>query len=183
MRTLLNVLLLGFAFACQGAYAEDSAVSFDGQVFLKRFEAAQPNGDKLVEFVRDGEALENWTKLIGFRYQQLPRIDNDAKKAAAAMAQVVKATNPGAPAQVMVNDQNEAILDFLILSKDAKFMEFNLFKYAKSNDGNAVVSFQFAYRFSPSSISPPEFSKSRITWINSAASYDMNQVQAAFGKK
>ncbi len=183
MRALLSSLLLGLVFVFQAAYAEDPAVVFDGQAFQQRFEATQPNGDRLVEFVREGETLENWTRLIGFRSQQLPRVDNDAKKAALGMAQVIKAVSPGAPVQLIVNDQNEAILDFLLLSKDAKFMEFNIFKYARGNDGNAVVSFQFAYRFAPSSMTPPEFAKARNAWINLAASYDMNQVQAKFAKK
>lgn len=180
MRILLA--LLSFVIAAAAAYAQDASVTFDSQVFQKRFEAAQPNGDKVIEFVRDGETVQNWTKLIGYRYQQLPRIENDAKKAAMAMAQVVRASNPSAQVQTMTKD-NEAIVDFITWSPDAKSMEFNVFKYVKSRDGNAVVSFQWAYRFSPSSISPYEFGKFRGEWLSMAASFDMSLVQTAFETK
>lgn len=182
MHKLLRVVLLGLGFVIAYAHAEDFSVTFDSQVFQKRFEATQPNGDKVIEFVRDGETMQNWTKLIGYRYQQLPRLENDAKKAALAMMQVVKTSNPSAQVQTMAKD-NEAIIDFVTWSPEAKSMEFNIFKYAKSRDGNAVVSFQWAYRFSPSSISPYEFGRFRGEWLEMVTSFDLGLVQAAFETK
>ncbi len=94
------------------AVAQDSAVTFDGEEFTKKFIGKPRNADKLTEYVRATESFENWTKLIGFRYQQLPGIQNDPKKAAIAMGQVLKAKNPNTPVRVIENDPvSEALID------------------------------------------------------------------------
>lgn len=165
----------------QSAYAEENPVVFSSESFLKKHEAAQPNGDKLIEYVRDSETVENWTKLIGYRYQQLPAIENDPRKAAAVMARIVMAKNPGTRPNVIVNKNgDEATVDFLMLAPDATYMELNIFKYAKSDDGNAVVSFQWAYRFQTSSLPPYKLIERASKWLVEVTAFDMSKVRSAF---
>jgi hypothetical protein len=166
------------------AMAQDAAITLDGEPFTKRFTGNPPHGDKLLEFVRESESFEKWTKLIGFRYQQLPRIGNDPRQTAAGMVRVIKQTNPKAQSRVLVNERaSEAILDFLTWPPDGKFMEFNVFRYVKSTDGRAVVSLQLAYRFTDASPEGAErFKQLRESWIRQAAAFDMKQVHAALDR-
>lgn len=179
MRRFAQVLLL-LVFA-QCVFAQEASITLDGEPFTKKFVGSPPNGDKLLEFVRENETFDKWTKLVGYRYQQLPVIGNDPKNAAAGMAQIVKATNPKAQSRVIVNEKtDEAILDFLTWPADQQIIEFNVFRYAKSNDGKAVVSLQLAYRFTDSSPEGIEkFKTVRDAWLKQALAFDMKNVQAA----
>lgn len=175
------VLLLLFFVRC--AFAQD-VVTLDGEPFTKKFVGSPTNGDKLLEFVRASETFDKWTKLVGYRYQQLPRIGNDPKRIAAGMAQAVKAANPQAQSRVIVNEQsNEAIVDFLTWPADGKYMEFNVFRYVKSADGKAVVSLQLAYRFTDESTEGvKKLKKVRDAWISQATAFDMKHVHAALAQ-
>lgn len=174
MLRLLGVILL-VVVGLHTAGAQTNPITFDGEAFTKKFVGKPPGGDRLVEYVREAESFERWTKLIGFRYQQMPRIDNDPMKIAPAMAQFVKAANPQAQTRVIANkEKGEALIDFLTWPPDGTYLEFNIFRYARSLDGNAVVSVQFAYRFTDrSSESVERFKQLRQSWINQAAAFDM----------
>lgn len=102
MRRCAQILLLLLVF-CQVAVAseESPTVTVDGEAFTKKFVAKFPNGDKLLEFVRNSDSFDNWTKLVGYRYQQLPGIGNDPVKYALAMGQIVMRVNPQARYQVL----------------------------------------------------------------------------------
>jgi hypothetical protein len=193
MRRIAQVLLLLLVF-CRIAVAEDvfPTVSVDGEAFTTKFVGKPPNGDKLLEFVRDSESFDKWTKLVGYRYQQLPGLGNDPIKYAAFMGQVVKQANPQANFQVLKSEQtNEAIIDFLTWPMDQKFMELNVFRFWKSKDGKAVVSLQLAYRFDPpkpartqESVNDferkgKELRERRQSWIKQAAESDAQAIEAA----
>jgi hypothetical protein len=167
--------LLVTIMGLQGVSAQTIPISLDGEHFTKKFVGKPPGGDKLVEYVRESESFQRWTKLIGFRYQQLPRIDNDPMKLAPAMAQFVRAANPQAQTRVLVlKEKGEALIDFLTWPPDASYLEFNIFRYARSLDGNAVVSVQFAHRFTDRSAESVEkFRRLRQAWIDQAAAFDM----------
>lgn len=174
LRSLWVGLLLAW-FGAQPLAAQTNAVTFDGEPFTKQFVGAPGGGDKLVEFVREAESFERWTKLIGFRYQQLPQLNNDPAQMARAMAQLVKRVNPGAQTSVVANDQTgEAILDFLTWPPNQAFMEFNVFRFARRQDGRAVVSAQFAHRFTDTSEPAVQrFRQLRQSWVQQAAAFDM----------
>lgn len=180
MRRIAVQVVLLLLFFVRTAFAQD-VVTLDGEPFTKKFVGRPANGGKVIEFVRASETFDKWTKLVGYYYQPFPRFGNDPKKIAAGMAQAVKAANPQAQFRVVVNEQsNEAIIDFLTWPADGKYMEFNVFRYVKSADGNAVVSLQLAYRFTEgSSDAVKNLKKVRDAWINQAASFDMRQVHAA----
>jgi hypothetical protein len=183
MRRIVPLILLLLFFA-QSAIAREVPLMFEGEPFTKKFIANSPNGDKLIEFVRENESFEKWTKLIGYRYQQLPGIGNDPIKAAVAMDQILKTVNPKAQSMVFVNDKtNDAIIDFLIWPSDGKLMEFNVFHFVRSNDGNAVVSLQLTYRFTDITVDGIEkFKKIRQAWITQAGAFDMKSIHDALGQ-
>ncbi|HEX4986122.1 MAG TPA: hypothetical protein VFV71_08655 [Burkholderiales bacterium] len=165
-------------------FAKDPVVTIDGEAFSKTFTAGSPSGDRLIELVREGESFGNWTKLVGFRYQQLPRIDNDPIKFAGVMAQLVKSSNPQAQSRVIVNkDETEAIVDFITWQPNAGYAEFNVFRCVRSKGGNAVVSLQFAHRLTDASAEGIEkFKRLRESWVSQAAAFDMNVVHSAFAQ-
>src|SRR5262245_47559907 len=183
MRLRASLLLL-LLFGIQFALAQGFVVSVDGEPFTKKFVGKPPGGDKLLEFVRESESFDKWTKLVGFRYQQLPALGNDPVKIAFALAQQVKASNPKAQSSVITNkDRTEAIVDFVTWPPDGKFMEFNVFRYVRSQDGKAVVSLQLAHRFSDTSPEGTErFRNLRQSWLKQAAAFEMREVHRALAQ-
>lgn len=184
---MLKKLLLGLVFAwfgAQPALAQTAPATLDGEPFTKQFVGAPGGGDRFVEFVREAESFERWTKLIGFRYQQLPGLDNDPIKFANAMAQLVKRANPNAHSSVLSNPQTgEAILDFLTWPRDLAFMEFNVFRFTRSQDGKAVVSVQFAHRLTGTSDQAvQQLRQLRQSWVQQAAAFDMGLAHDRVGR-
>lgn len=189
----LSIVLL--VMFCRAAFAADGDPTLDGEIFSKRFDGAPPNGDKLIEFVRDSEAFDSWTKLIAYRYQQLPHLGNDPVKYASVLGQSVRQANSQAPVKVAQDESSgDAILDFLTWTSDQKHMELNVWRFWKSSDGKAVVSLQFASKF-PSPKRPEltpesmaEFQRAlqavrerRFAFLKQAASSNTKLVEAALG--
>lgn len=183
MKYFSGILLLLLALT-QGVFANEDVVSIDGEAFTNKFVGNPPNDDKLVEFIRKEETFKNWTKLVGYRYQHMPQIENDPRKAALGLEHIVKRTNPKARARVITNKQrSEAIIDFLTWPKDGKYMEFNVFRYVKSTDGKAVVSLQLAYRFTDASPAGIEkFKKVRTDWLKQAVAFDMKRIHTSLSE-
>jgi hypothetical protein len=183
MRRIARRVLLLLAILAAPAMAQD-LITIDGEPFARKFVGSPPNGDKLLEFVREGESFEKWTKLVAYRYQKLPGADNDPKRVATGIAQSVKARYPESRSSVIANEKNnEALVDFLIRSPDGKFMEFNVFRYVRSADGAAVVSLQMAHRFDDVSEEGAErIRRLRESWIKQAISFDMSRVHAALAQ-
>lgn len=90
-KTLISILLILPLTLIQHATAQESFITLDGEVFTNKFVGDPRKGDKLLEFVRENESFDNWTKLVGFRYQQLPGAGNDPSKVAIAMSMLLKA--------------------------------------------------------------------------------------------
>lgn len=184
MRSIGAVLFFAFCLV-QTAIAQESLITLDSETFTKQFVGNPPNGDKLLEFIREAETFEKWSKIVGIRYQQLPGVGNDPKRVAQGMAQIVKTTNPNANSRIIVNEQtSEAIIDFLTWPSNGAFLEFNVFRYAKSKDGNGVISLHFANRFTSNS-SPEaieQFKALQKSWIDQAAAFDMGIVHTLLGK-
>lgn len=195
MRHFVQVLILALVF-CHPAIADEMTPTLDGENFSKKFIGTPSSGEKLVEFVRDNESFDAWTKLIGYRYQQIPNLGNDPIKYASAMGQIVKRTNPQANFQILKNEKaNEAIIDFLTWPRDQKYMELNVFRFWKSEDGKAVFSLQLAHRFEPPKQADnqesaneferklKEFKARRIAWIKQAAESDTKSIEAELGRQ
>jgi hypothetical protein len=179
MRRLFIIAVLTAPFTLtHQAYAKESVVELDGESFISKFSSNPANGDKLLEFIRENETLENWTKLVGYRYQQLPGVGNDPVKLAQSMAMILKAR--GHMSQVTENKRlSEAMIDFITGPKNG-ILEFNIFRYAKSANNSGIISLQFAHRFTDtSSASVERILKLRDTWIRQAVVFDMKTIQDA----
>ena len=121
MRSIAAALFLFVSLLAQGA-GSGALFAVDGEVFTRKFVGAPPNQDQLIEYVREAESFDSWTRLIGLRYQRLPGVGNEPKQAAAVLAQVVKSKDPQSQSRVIVNEQtNEALIDFLMRSPDGEF--------------------------------------------------------------
>lgn len=188
--------LAGFVFLTapiQSLFAEESSrasilpseakPTVDGELFEKIFMGSSSPSNKLIEYVRDEESFEKWTKLVGYAYKKVPGLDNSPTKFAGALGQTVKTSNPGAQFQIAENPATgEVLIDFLTWPKDGSYMEFNVFKIKKSGDGLGIYTLQLANRFpffkdtTEASIAP--FKKLRESWLKQAAEFDMNKVEA-----
>lgn len=182
MRTLGTLLFLALCLVQPGV-AQASSITLDGETFVKAFTANPPNGDRLVEYVRKPETVENWTKLISIRFQQMPGAGNNPLIVAHAMAQVARERNSNAMAHVLVDKKHkEAMVDFVVWAKSGAFFEYDIFRYAKSTDGNGVVSLQFAKRLPAEEVRSEKFTLLRKSWLRQAARFDMGIVHATLGK-
>lgn len=159
-------------------WAQSSVFRFDGEDYAQQFVGAPSNGDRLVEFVRPTESLNNWTRLVGLRYQQMPFLNNDPVAAALQLEKVVMKANPQARTSVMSNEaKTDATIDFLTWTDGQDIMEFNVFRYVKSPDGRGLVSLQVAQRFHSGQPQVAEkLRATRASWVRQVVQYDMGSV-------
>lgn len=117
-------------------------ITFDGQKLKLAFDATS-EGDTIKEYIPDGEKLQKWTKLASIR--EYPKL-NDAHELAAAVIREVEEKNPKADAHLKQNEETgETVIDFIVWPEDKSFVEFNVFKFKKNEDGG-VASEQYAVR-------------------------------------
>lgn len=184
MRPLLTLLVWLF-FSLQSAAAQEPYIMLDGEVFSKQSVAQLSGGDTRIEYVREDETFDGWTKMVCFRHQTLPGIENDPRKAAAWMSQLVKAYNDQSQSNVIVNKEtSEALVDFLTWLPETKHMEFHIFRFAKSAEEDAVESLEFTYRLTgETALDSEQFRKIRASWIKQAVAFDMDTVHAALAEQ
>ena len=124
--------------------AAQSVVVFDGERYAQRFENRK-GPVPVVEYLRAGETLQNWTKLAAIRHF---RDQHDPKVAAANLARVVQQHNPQARSQVISKDDgSEAVVDFITWSPGDDRLEFNVHRYRRVAGTPGLVAYQFAWRF------------------------------------
>lgn len=171
---LLSALLFWSASAC----AQTTVVTMDGVTLAKRNASTAPNGNQLMEFVAANESFENWTRLVGFRYQQLNAIDNDPVKMANIVAAELQKKNPAGPPRVHTSpDKTEALIHYALWGPGDRYLEFNTWRYTRSPDGKGVYSLQLAARVTQAT-APDNNTLSRLRqgWMNQATGYDMRMV-------
>lgn len=176
-RPLLTALLL-LAGAPQAAPAQDSVV-FDGERYARVHRERQSDGDRMVQFVREPETLENWTRSIAFyRYT---KIGNDPARAAAELRDSMKAASSGAQAHMTVHSvTRDAIVDFLTRPADRRYLEFNVMRYAKDSGGNGLVAFRFAHRFRDTGKElSGQFNERRHSWRGQVEQFDLAKILSA----
>jgi hypothetical protein len=176
MRAVITLLCLMLAVSF--ASAEPATFDFDGERFVKKFDASKvPNAQ--VEFGLPAESIEAWTRLV--TVHAFPNGGNDAMRAAANLANLIRQRYPTAKYKVINNPKtSEAIIDFLLPVPKSEMMEFNVFKYAPARDG--LVALQFARRVKLGEVDADELSGIRQRAIKEMAAYEMGPVKAYFGK-
>ena len=115
-------MTLAIAFA-PALVAAQKVVTFDGERYEQHFENRK-DAVQVVEYLRSGETLKDWTKLVAIRH--FPKLD-DPKAAATNLARVVQQHNPLARSQVIAKDDcAEAIDDFLTWRPGDHRLQFNV---------------------------------------------------------
>jgi len=177
MKRLAALLLL--LCSANFAAAEPASFAFGGETFVKKFEVKGRSPNAQVEFGLAGEPIESWTKLVTLH--AFTQNGNDAQRAAATLANLVRERYKGAPSRVVTNPKTaEAIIDFLIPVPNSELMEFNVFKYTPA--GNELVALQFARRVKLGEIDATALRAIRERAVNEIAQYDMAPVKAFLGK-
>lgn len=117
-------------------------VSFDGTTLVAAARDEQAGGP-VIEFIPAGEAIESWTRLASVRvHEQAP----GAKELARELVKQVKANYPQSPVAISEDPETDtAVVDFVIWPEDWAFVEFNIFKYYRLEEG-PVVAEQYAIR-------------------------------------
>lgn len=141
--TLRPVSAIVLWLLASAAFAQPVIV-FDGERYEQRFENRKAPV-AVIEYVRGGETLKDWTKLAAIRH--LPQ-QSDPKAAAANLARLVQQHNPQARAQVIGKDDgSEAVVDFLTWTPGDDRLEFNVHRYRRIAGTPGLVAYQFAWRF------------------------------------
>lgn len=194
MRRFALTLVLMLAFG-PFVFAAETAPMLEGEAFSTKLVGHPADGEKLIEFIRPTETPKNWTRLIAYRFQQIAVLENDPEKYAQAMAQLVKRGNPQANFHIEKNEKgDQAIIDYLTWPPDEKFMEFNVVRFWKAENGKGVASLQYRHRFVPPRATPgnpanteevnrkaKEFHERRLAWGRAAAEADTREVETVLG--
>jgi hypothetical protein len=161
------------------AAADAPSFQFGGERFVKKFEAGRaPN--LRIEFGLETETLKDWTRLLTIH--SFPQGDNDAERAAAKLANLIRERHKGTKYKVITNpNTSEAIINFLIAVPNSELMEFNVFKYTPA--GNELVALQFAQRVKLGEIDAEELAGIRQRAIKEMAQYEMGPVKAYFRER
>lgn len=161
-RFLPLMLLLGAQLL--QAEAPAPGLVFDGERYERQF-VSQKADFRLAEYVRPGETVEKWTRLVAVRhFANL----NNAENAAAGVIRELQRREPNARFQFLVKEGGgEAMVDFLARPESGSWVEFNAFRYRKVPGVKGLVAYQFAYRFELSDQDATElFKKTRETWLD-----------------
>lgn len=147
--TLAVIALCGASFvrADDGPTApvtstDKPSVKFEGNTLLL---AWQNDDDKptIREFIPEGQDLETWTILASLR--DYPDLE-DPFLICGAMAKRATDLNADANGRVTENKETgEAVVDFLAWPEDKSFVEFNVFRYRKADQGGLIAE-QYALR-------------------------------------
>jgi len=129
--TGVNRLARLFALSCAlvaPVAAAQPSVAFDGERYVMRGDA-RGAPVPLVEYVRPGESLQDWTRLVALRH--FAKLD-DPRAAAGNLARIVRQHNSNARADVIAkNDGSEAIVDFITWAPGDDRLEFNVHRYRR----------------------------------------------------
>jgi hypothetical protein len=166
MTLISRVGLAAIALAtCGIAFAADS-VDFDGERYLKAYEAKN-EAFQLVEYIRSNDKLKQWYKLVAIR--NFPGMA-DPVNAAKGLAREVVTKNSNAKPRLFTNDaMGEAAVVFVTYPENLEFIEFNVFRYRKCASCVGLISYQFAARIYDGEITEQvkdEFQKNQLHWRN-----------------
>jgi len=130
------------ATADDTATAAEDTVNFDGQTLVLRWEGENP-GETIKEYIPADQKLDSWTRLASIRtYSEL----DDPAALAGGVIKQLKKDYPDSPCAIIENPETgEVVIDFVLWPADLSFVEFNVFKYAKGEDGG-VIAEQYALR-------------------------------------
>ncbi len=142
-------LLIGLGLAATRATepeAQDAeakpSVEFDGQTFYLAYDGEDDDAS-IREFLPQGQQLDSWTQIASIR--TFEKIDDPSAFAIASLQQL-KRDYPQSPSYLYDNPGAGIVtLDFVVWPADESFVEFNVFRYEKQDNGG-IVAQQYALR-------------------------------------
>ncbi len=185
MILLVALLTLGLS----QSFAGEATVTFEGESFEGGYVGNPTPDEHVLEFLPKMATRETWLKKVTYRYERLPGLGNDPEKAAQLMANMTKSFSTRAETRISTSG-NEALLDSTSLTRDEKYIILNVYRYAKSTDGEAVISVQVAYRVKVVTMPAPwedvvrykngldYVRNARSSWRDRIGAFDMKHVEA-----
>ena len=176
MRTLLVVLCLLVPLAA--ARAGGDTIKFGGEIYKRGFADLDNPVAPVVEFVRKGDTVANWGKLIGyFHFPKAGDAASTAKDLAARLTEKDHVSNP----RITENPETgEVLIDFMTTEPGSGVGEFDIFKYAKAGDNQGLVAFQYAEHVKLGEMDSDAFSRHREEAVKAVAEFDMDEVNGYF---
>jgi hypothetical protein len=147
MRHVLSLLVVVSFFPAAAIAAEKAdlpveTVRFGDQHFELAWEIKSASNN-MKEFIPKGQTLRSWTTFVGV--YEYPLID-DPRAFAHQMAESIKHQNPRAQSAMAYDPKTGvAIIDFVTWPVDAKFIEYNVFKFERHPE-KGIVGYQYAVR-------------------------------------
>ena len=141
---LAGLIFAGIAVAAAAAPQPKETAKFDGNTLvLASREGDEKTGESLREYIPEGENFDAWTKLASVHV--FPKLDDPLAAVANLKAELEK-EYPGSPSNVLKNaETGEAMIDFVILLPDSRFVEWDVMKYVKNPKGGLTM-YQYALR-------------------------------------
>jgi len=184
---LILALIVSSSMAAPIAHAASPVVEFEGQRYTLSFEDHTTledgqMGDAIAEFTLPGETVEDWSKL--FAFYAYPQMGDDPAAAVEAVGRAVKEANKDANYAITIDDESgEAIIDFLTWAPESDVMEFNVFKYARAEDGRGLIAMQFAQHVTIDGIDVEGMRALRQRAVKDMSDMDVEQAQKYFAGK
>lgn len=184
---LILALIVSASMAIPIAHAAPAAVEFEGERYTLGFEDHTTledgqMGDAIAEFALPGESVEDWSKL--FAFYAYPQMGDDPAAAVEAVGKAVKEANKDANYAIAIDEESgEAIIDFLTWVPESDVMEFNVFKYARSEDGRGLIAMQFAQHLTIDDIDVEGMRALRERAVKDMTDTDIGQAQKYFADK
>ncbi|HWK37679.1 MAG TPA: hypothetical protein VNR88_02065 [Hyphomicrobium sp.] len=184
---LILALIVSASMAVPIAHAAPAAVEFEGERYTLGFEDHTTledgqMGDAIAEFALPGESVEDWSKL--FAFYAYPQMGDDPAAAVEAVGKAVKEANKDANYAIAIDEESgEAIIDFLTWVPESDVMEFNVFKYARSEDGRGLIAMQFAQHLTIDDIDVEGMRALRERAVKDMTDTDIGQAQKYFADK
>lgn len=120
------------------------SVFFDGQLMRLAY-AASSDVTSLMEFIPDGQTLENWKSIAAIHTYRTEPL-GPRKRADALLAQIAK-TQPEAPtASFDSPDGRQTVVTFAMWSGAEPFVEFTVFAFGTGSDPDTDVGFQYSIK-------------------------------------
>jgi hypothetical protein len=147
-----------------------AAIEFDGETYVKKDSGDTPEVRR-VEYVRDDETLDNWTKLIGIR--NFTNLESP-KEAVSELEKTLKENDPDSdPFMLASPDGSDAMISFVVGPEDNSYGELNIWRYTKVDGYPGLIAYQFAYRFQGTTDEEvAQFQKDIKRWIQEMSEAD-----------
>ena len=152
--------------AVTAAASHSSGVMFDGENYRLANNVSTPGEptSELREFIRPGETVDNYTKLVGFRMQKSGGLS--PAEFTRGVLKAVSSKYPQARTNEITSDGDSSTVEFLII--DGNQVEYDLFHYFRTSSGLASV--QFVLQNRPPYDTEPKFKAEKDAhvqnWVN-----------------